>query len=300
MSKPPLTYQDQLNQFKRRGLLVPDEPLALRVLEHCNYYRLSIYRCPFTVPGNLDQFQPGATFGQLLALYEFDRKLRQMVMEASKRVEISVRSRWAYEISHKFGPLSYVENQYFEKPLAHARTLTKLHDEMERSNEVFIKHHKDKLKMPWPPAWVIAEVATFGNTSMLVAGLKDIPLRQLIADTYQMDETIFCSVLHHISFLRNTASHHSRLWNRKCSITFKLPKKDPAYLLPNFHSPNTATTEKIYNSFVILIHLIRCIEPGSDWPKRLTLLINSLDPRLLPEMGFPPDWAVRPLWKDIT
>jgi hypothetical protein len=48
---------------------------------------------------------------------------------------------------------------------------------MDRSKETFIKHHRDTLKMPWPPAWVIVEVASFGavsNSLVLLIHLMEI------------------------------------------------------------------------------------------------------------------------------
>ena len=97
-SKDTHTYQEQLDLLKARGLVVADEPSALHCLEHHNYYRLSPYRFPFTPPRNRDVFRPGTTFEQLWALYTFDRQLRHLVIEACKSVEISLRSRWAYEV----------------------------------------------------------------------------------------------------------------------------------------------------------------------------------------------------------
>ena len=108
MSKPPLTYRQQLDLLKTRGLQVPDEPFALHILAHHNYYRLSAYRFSFSVPGASDQFQPGTTFTQLWDLYHFDRSLRQLVLEACKRVEISARSRLAYEIGHQLLSLIHI------------------------------------------------------------------------------------------------------------------------------------------------------------------------------------------------
>ncbi|MFM2165765.1 MAG: hypothetical protein RIS79_136 [Verrucomicrobiota bacterium] len=300
MSKPAFTYQQQLDQLKSRGLVVSDEPLALHILEHHNYYRLSAYRFSFTLPGTPDQFRPGTTFAQLWDLYHFDRSLRQLVMEACKRVEVSARSRWAYEVGHKLGPLAYTENRHFGDALIHARTLTKLDSEMSRSKEEFIKHHKGTLGMPWPPAWVVAEVASFGNTSNLIGQLHDPALRQAIADSYQMDEKIFCSLLHHLCVLRNTAAHHSRLWNRKFVVTFQLPKKKPAHLHPNFFTPpGTGNFRRIHNSLILLVYLVQCIEPATHWPQRLTRLLRTLHPDLIPEMGFPPDWQTRPMWQAL-
>lgn len=300
MSKPAITYQQQVDLLKSRGLIVPDEPFALHILEHHNYYRLSAYRFSFTVPGNPDQFRPGTTFAQLWDLYNFDRSLRQLVMEACKRVEISARSRWAYEIGHRLTPLAYLENAHFSDPLIHARTLTKLDAEMSRSKEEFIRHHKHTLGMPWPPAWVIAEVASFGNVSNLISQLRHSSIRQGIADGYGLDEQVFGSLLHHLCVLRNTAAHHSRLWNRKFVVTFQLPKKKPAHLHANFHTPTgSGNFRRIHNSLILLVHLLQCIEPATHWPARLIHLLKTLDPALIPEMGFPPDWKTRPMWQAL-
>lgn len=304
MSKPALNYQQQLNLLKSRGLQVADEAFALHVLEHHNYYRLSAYRFSFTVPGNPDLFKPGSTFSQIWDLYHFDRSLRQLVLEACKRIEISARSRWAYELAHHLGPLAYLDPVNFSRPTLHASTLSKLKDEMDRSREVFIDHHKNTLGMPWPPAWVIAEVASFGMVSNLIGQLKSPGLRQRIADTYQLDEKVFCSLLHHLSVLRNTAAHHSRLWNRSFTFTLQIPRKKPLYLYPNFNITLSPTgnpnQRRIYNYLVLLVHLVQVIEPQSSLPLRLKELIKSLDTNLLPEMEFPTDWESRPLWNGLA
>lgn len=300
-SKDAHTYQEQLDLLKARGLVVADEPSALHCLEHHNYYRLSPYRFPFTPPGNRDVFRLGTTFEQLWALYTFDRQLRHLVIEACKSVEISLRSRWAYEVGHRLGPLGYLENAHFSTPLVYARTLVKLHDEMERSKEDFIKHHRGTLLMPWPPAWVIVEIASFGNISTLLSQLRQSAIRQAIAEPFGMDEQAFCSLMHHLSVLRNTAAHHSRLWNRLFVFKFKLPRKKPPHLRPNFfEDPLLPKQEgKIHNTLIILIHLLRCIDPATDWPERLIRLLRTLHPDLIPEMGFPADWQTRSMWQAL-
>jgi abortive infection bacteriophage resistance protein len=302
ISKPSKTYCEQLDILKARGLTVSDESFALHCLEHLNYYRLSAYRFPFAIAGNPDKFAPGTTFQQIWDLYHFDRGLRRLLLEACKRVEISVRSRWAYEIGQQLNPLAYKENQHFKDPHIHTQTLKKLQSEMERSKEEFIKHHKDTLSMPWPPVWVIVEVASFGSVSNLLKQVKSASLRQSIADTYQLDEKTFCSLFHHLSVLRNTAAHHSRLWNRKFVVTFQLPRKKPQYLWENFYTHpqhGTDRERKIYNSLVLLIHLIKIIEPASQWPQHLLHHLQTLEPTLIPSMGFPENWEMRPLWRTL-
>jgi abortive infection bacteriophage resistance protein len=303
VSKPKdaKTYLEQLDILKARGLVVDDEAFALHCLEHHNYYRLSPYRFPFTHPGNRDTFLPGITFEQLWNLYSFDRKLRHLVIEACKSVEVSLRSRWAYQVAHALGPLGYLDNRHFSSPHIHAATLVKLHAEMERSKEDFIKHHRSQLSMQWPPAWVIVEIASFGNISNLLSELRQSAIRQAVADPFGLDEQTFCSLMHHLTVLRNSAAHHSRLWNRRFVFKFKLPKKKPAHLLPNFFVDRELPQgeAKIHNTLVLLVHLSTCIEPGTDWPERLIRLLRTLAPSLIPEMGFPADWKTRPLWKNL-
>ena len=302
MSKPPETYSAQLQILKDRGLIVPDEPFALHCLAHPNYYRLSAYRFPFTLPGQADRFRPGTTFGRIWDLYQFDRELRRLVIEGCKRVEISVRSRWAYEIGHQLGPLAYLENRHFADPLIHARTLTKLHQEMGRSKEDFIKHHHKDLHMVWPPVWVLIEVASFGNVSSLLNQVNPPRLRQDVADTYRLDEKIFCSLFHHLSVVRNTAAHHSRLWNRRFVVTFQLPRKKPSHLWPNFSTcprQGTGRERNIYNTLVLLVHLIQCIEPTGHWPQRLVSHLRTLEPSLQSQMGCPTNWERLPLWQPL-
>lgn len=300
--KPALTYRQQIDLLKQRGLLVPDEDFAVHCLEHHNYYRLSAYRFPFTVPSNPDRFRPGTTFDQLWDLYHFDRGFRYLILEACKRVEISVRSRWAYEVGHQLGPLAYLQNINFRDPLIHARSITLLDGEMRRSKEKFIDHHQKALAMPWPPVWVLVEVASFGAISNLLGQIEPASLRQRVAENYQLDEKIFCSLFHHLSVVRNTAAHHSRLWNRKFVVTMQLPRKKPAHLWSNFNTDpihGTGKERKIYNTLVLLVHLVQRIEPESHWPNRLMDHINTLDPGLVPDMGFPSDWLTRPIWQKL-
>lgn len=303
MSKPALTYEQQLELLKQRGLVVANEAFALHVLEHHNYYRLSAYRFSFTVPGEPDRFQPGTTFEQIWDLYHFDRTLRQLVLEGCKRVEISTRARLAYEIGHRLGPLAYLEGEHFSNPLFHAGTLAKIEGEMTRSGEAFLNHHRRTLGMNWPPIWVVVEVASFGSVSRILAKLKAPAIRQAVADTYGLDEKTFCSLFHHLAVLRNTAAHHSRLWNRQFTFTMQIPRKKPAHLFPNFNiTPTPLGNPKergIYNSLVLLVHLVEVIEPQSLWPRRLAEHLASLPAFLSQEMELPPDWRTRPLWQPL-
>ncbi len=295
-NKPPKTYLEQLEILKNRGMDVKDEGKAIHILEHHNYYRLSAYRFPFVEKSNPDRYLPGTTFEDLWSLYCFDRGLRQLVNEACKRVEISVRARWAYVLGHAYRPQAYKDPANFRDHPLHTRQLATLDEELNRSDEVFVTHYRNKYGMNRPPIWAACEVMSFGLLSRFYTNIRRDRDKKQIAQTYQLSIDSLKSLLEHTVYLRNLCAHHSRLWNRRFTVTVALPTSRPPALIPNF-SPTQ--DRRLYNSLVLLIHMLQIIEPDSHWPLRLMDHIRRLDPKLIPNMGFPTDWQLLPIWQGI-
>lgn len=303
-AKPALTYAEQIALLAARGLLIRDHAFAAHVLAHHNYYRLSAYRFPLTQADQPDRFQPGVTFEQLWALYDFDLHLRELVLEACNQVEISVRSHWAYELGHRHGAQAYEDPQLFTDPVSHQKTMVKLDQELERSTEAFVAHFRANYAASRPPIWAVCEVMSFGQTSILYKTLREHSLRQSIANRYQLDEKALGSFLHHLNIVRNTCAHHGRLWNRCFTVTFQPPHTKPTHLVPNFVPVNRGTAypgapARIYNTLVMLAHLTRIIQPGSLWVSRAKALILATNYQVVGHMGFPADWVARPIWQTL-
>jgi abortive infection bacteriophage resistance protein len=295
-NKPPKTYEEQLALLKNRGLIIDDEPRAIHCLKHHNYYRLSAFRFPLTVMGDPDQFLPGTKFSELWNLYHFDRVLRQLVAEGVKRVEISVRAHWAYVLAHAHGPQAYEHAPVFRNPQRHTDALAKLDAELGRSHEDFVSHYKKKYNMVRPPIWAACEVMSFGLLSRFYENIKRNSNRKQISNTYGLSPEVLESLLQHCAYIRNLCAHHSRLWNRRFTITVQLPKFSPPSLISNF---NLIEGRRIYNTLVLLVFVVEIIEPKNQWAKRLFDHINTLNPNLHSHMGFPPDWKDRPIWKNL-
>jgi abortive infection bacteriophage resistance protein len=296
-NKPATTYAEQIQILKTRGLAIPDEKRALHCLTHHNYYRLSAYRFAFTVAGNPDEFQAGTTFDDLWNVYHFDRTLRQFITEALKRVEISVRSRWAYVLAYAHGPQAYENATVFGDTRRHKEAIEHLDVELDRSKEDFVAHYRKKYGMQRPPIWAACEAMSFGLLSRFYENIKRDSDKKQIANTYSLSIHNLKSLLEHCSYIRNLCAHHSRLWNRRFTITVQLPQSTPASIIPNL---NPAEGRRIYNTIVLLIHMLSVIEPASNWASRFTTHLLTSDQRLLPHMGFPADWNDRPLWKQLA
>lgn len=294
--KPPKTYLEQLQILKSRGLTVHDETRAAHCLEHHNYYRLSAYRFPFVDPTDADLFKPGTTFDDLWNLYHFDRTLRRFVSDAVERFEVSVRARWAYVLGHAYGPQAYENPMVFRNAVRHTSALEKLDEELERSKEVFVTHYREKYKMSRPPIWAACEVMSFGLLSRFYENMAQESERKKIAHGYGLSARNLESLLKHCVYVRNLCAHHSRLWNRRFTVTVELPHSSPVPVIPNL---NTSEPRRLYNTLVLLAHVVGVVEPESSWARHLVEHLTPLDERLILEMGFPFDWRTRPMWRAL-
>lgn len=302
--KPWLSYREQLDKLKNRGLAVTDESKALEYLERIGYYRLSGYWHPFrerselfcpvgagipkgkkTKPTStvLDGFKPGASFEAAVRLYVFDKKLRLLALDALERIEVALR----VDISHTLGkhdPFAYLNPDILFEGFAkeadaktglprHVDWMKKQATQIARSKEDFIRHNKTKYGHPLP-IWIACEVWDFNTLSELYDGMRPED-QDTIADKYgtQNGRTL-ASWLRSLNYLRNVCAHHSRLWNRN---VVDQPQKPPKDVVPDFDNAWTRGNEHVLaRPFLLLCicqKLLSSINPTSSWWQRLSELL---------------------------
>lgn len=97
------SYTEQITKLRSRGCIITDDAACEQILKHIGYYRLSAYLLPFK---NEDgTYGKNLSFERVYHIYEFDRKLRNLLFSAIEVIEISLRARLAYFHSEKYGPL---------------------------------------------------------------------------------------------------------------------------------------------------------------------------------------------------
>ena len=286
--KPPLTITEQINLLLARGLLIPDRDEAAHYLTHLNYYRLGAYWLPFEADHTTHHFLAGTHFGDVLNLYVFDREFRLLVLDAIERIEVSVRSAWAHQMAHRYGPHCHLNRELFSKKWNYERHFKSAQKEVSRSKESFILHLKDKYDEDLPPIWAMVEVMTFGQLSNWYGNTRYRQDRNAVARGYGLDEKILTSLLHHLTIVRNTCAHHARLWNREFPVIPVLPKQGVPAL-------SQANKRKIYNTLVLMLYLMDQISPRNHWKTRLLELLSHHKPNT-DAMGFPKNWEADPLW----
>lgn len=296
--KPSLNFSAQLEQLKRRGLKVDDDQYALHYLSHLNYYRLGAYWLPFEADHSTHQFYEGISFKDVLNLYIFDREFRLLLLDAIERIEVSVRTQFAYHLSQKYGPHPHLDSSLFHDQARYSSAIGMLKRDVRDSEQRFIKHLKSKYIEDLPPVWAVVELMSFGTLSKWYENLEKRADKKLIADTYDLDGKSLGSFLEHLAYLRNLCAHHSRVWNRNFTKIPSLPRKRPANLLSNFNLEKPME-RKVYNTLVLLAYFMDLICPGNHFKQRLKSLISEHNITTR-NLGFPDDWEKRPLWRELV
>jgi abortive infection bacteriophage resistance protein len=301
-TKPALSYADQLQQLKDRGLIVESDKKALHLLENISYYRLSGYWYPMlATPKTAHNFKPGSSFNNAFKLYCFDRELRKLILGELEKIEVAIRAKMIYELSHRHGPFWYINSALFRNSSNHGKTLSKIGEEYNRSDEKFIVDFKRKYRVPMPPSWMMLELTSFGSLSKLYKNLSVTHDRRDIAHYFGLDDTTFESWLHSIVYVRNVCAHHSRLWSRVMRITPAIPTS-PKYSFLNhtiIYDPTTGrptNNNRTYFLLSMLIYWLNIINPKHTFKNKLFRLLNAYPMVDVNAMGFPVNWETEPIW----
>lgn len=291
-NKPALTYSQQLELLKDRGITIDNEEKTLHLLESISYYRLSGYWYPLLQDKKNHIFKPQANFTTAFRLYCFDKELRKLVLAELEKIEIAIRAKMIYTLSHRFGPFWFSDPSIFRNPIKQADSITKLGQEYKRSDEEFIKAFAEKYSNPLPPSWISIEITSFGTLSMLYSNLLPGKEKRIIANYFGISDSVFQTWLHSIVYLRNICAHHSRLWNRSMSIRPQVPRKTTKQWIDTENVQNN----KSYFMLSMMQYLLQTVNPKSTFSSKLKNLLFKYDNVDVRAMDFPVNWEEEPFW----
>lgn len=229
----------QLTQHLIRcGLPLPGRTriFAEKKIAQIGYERLRIYfrsRRQLSSPGK--PFIPGTKFRDIIAIYEFDERLRLFCFHHTGRFEVTLRNQLSEIMSNRYGSHPYFDNAGFHTPKTRAAALGRLSDIFYKKNDQRARHYFDEYNPPMlPPIWVLKEFMTFGNLSHAMEQVSNSVKNDLATafglPTYEILENWVKALID----LRNICAHHDRLFNRSFQ---KQPKKYVGRNIPST-SPN--------------------------------------------------------------
>jgi abortive infection bacteriophage resistance protein len=298
-SKRAYTIQEQINQLKERGLEINDSDNAEHFLSQISYYRLAGYWWPMQSDKETHVFKPNSRFLDVIALYNFDRELRILLFDVIEKIEISLRTKLIYHLSHEFDPWWFQNPSIFSNTTELVKTLASLSEEIDRSKDTFIKEHKKKHKddLRFPPAWKALELTSFGTLSKLYGNLRNtIKSKDVIAQEYgTVNHTYLPSWLQSIAQIRNYCAHHSRLWNKNLPGRPKLLTKPPNPWITDI--PKDHEYQLLYIHLCCMKYILNIVQPDNSLTVRLKGLLAKYPSVDAKALGMKQDWDLEPLWK---
>ena len=226
--KQPISFDEQLEKIRSRGCIIADETFAKNKLQQINYYRLTAYFLPFRRTDGT--YVQETTFDKVYRIYEFDRKLRNLIFSAVEEIELMLRAQLSNFHSVKYGALGYKNPENFNKK--HNTDRFEQHIEKaikQNSEQFFVKHHIQHYDAQFP-LWVIIELFTMGELSfffsdMIKADKKLLAKRLFGTNDFNISSWLLC-----LTNIRNYCAHYSRLYYNRFNTIPATPKDFPYVL----------------------------------------------------------------------
>lgn len=291
------TYEQQVDLLEGRGMDMGDRESAAGMLRRVNYYRLSGYWYPFrklTASGREDTFYTGTRFSDVVALYDFDARLRVATFAALTPVELAIRALLGHELG-RIDPCAHLDPSLLgptaKRGTQYPRWVERYEKELSDSREDFAEHHHRKYGGRLP-VWAATEILDWGSLTYLY-GFAPRHVQDVIADACGLTAPQVSSWLKTLNLMRNTCAHHGRLFNRVHTISPKLPKVGRH---PDLDAVSTDWS-RTFGLLTLIRFLSGRLEVGQA--KLLPAVVKSFPTvQAVPisHMGVPSGWQQMDLW----
>ncbi|WHS49634.1 Abi family protein [Rothia sp. SD9660Na] len=327
-----LDHPDLINRLEQLGMQIDDKTKAETELRRLGYHRTSGYRYPFRklrepLTDELmrrrefrhDEFEAGSRFEDSIALADFDTKLRAVILTGIFDLEVRLRTAIAHVIAKK-NPKGHLEISCLDSTKCYE--LTSSRDEItkfeawkaqyesakkSKNNDDFIAHHTLVYKTEIP-VWAALEIVSFGTLIHFYLLMKVEDQNDVARKFGVRQGTKFGSWLLAIMDLRNDCAHGARVFNKsmKRNVSVHSNSYFKKYLK---HIDKELPADKIYMPCVLLAHMLRCHESGTNWHNTFKTQVKKLPQIYLKElseplitaernMGFPSNWQELEIWNN--
>lgn len=224
--KKALTIDQQIARLQDHGMKFDNIDKAKEILLDVGYYRFGFYTFPFEITfpqihRRDHQLRPGTTFKSVYDLYEFDTRLRRVLLNALDRIEVNVRTHITYTASTAYVdyPVWYLDSRFVKQDF-----IDQFDEKVYKTlleNPIIKRHHQHYPNDRHAPVWKAMEFMTFGNITSLYRSIKDESLKRKIAARYGCSIGVFVNYLETIRVIRNKCAHGGCLFNIELPIGIK-------------------------------------------------------------------------------
>ncbi|UXR69496.1 Abi family protein [Staphylococcus sp. IVB6246] len=224
MNPKPLTFKEQLQLFKKRGMIIDNETRAIEKLENIGYYKLKEFAYPLSkVVENENKEQmrvyENVNFNDVITRYYQDKNLRLGLLHAIEKIEVSLKTKISYVLGESYGAFGYLDfskwcnkEEYCKHYLNYQQNRFKkeLFTKIKLSRSLDLKEEKNLNYQGYPSVWLMVDVLMFGDIVHLLTLLSRKNL-QRISDYYNCSNKELLSWLKCLNFMRNICAHNSNI-----------------------------------------------------------------------------------------
>lgn len=279
--QPSMNIDEQINNLKNLGLTINNEDHARQILNDISYFRL-IKAYGLGLKNRNGNYDEDVSFEQIVELYLFNAKFRQLLFAMIERIEVNLRCRIANHFSHTYGVLGYDEPTNFNNPGYHKDFLNDINEEIDRnSKSPFVKNFRNNYVDGKLPFYALVELFSFGTLSKFYKNMKSQD-KKAVAQLYGVGYTYLESWIEHIAFVRNICAHYGRLYNINLAKTPKLYKQ---------YTERGISSIRIFATILCIKHLIPNDKHWIEFVDAINLLFQKCRHADKQLMGFPDNWG---------
>lgn len=216
--KPFLTYDQQIEKLvKDKGLIINDLDYAKKLLKRYGYFSLiSGYKQPFKYKSGL--YKKNTSINDILALFNFDNKIRSIILNGTLMVENHIKSLISYSFCEINGDeqKEYLDATKYNYIPANQAGINELVCRLsviinDSKKYRYIAHQKQYYNNI--PLWAIMKALTLGSVSKMYSFLPQNIQSKVAMEFEHVNENDLERMLDLLSRVRNVCAHNERLYD---------------------------------------------------------------------------------------
>lgn len=303
--KPFLSYEKQLNNLiVKKQLIIKDKEYASAKLRDICYYSLiDGYKNLFYNPMNR-KYEEGTRFEDIVALYDFDKKLRLLIFQYICNIEQKVRSLISYHFCETYSEnqSDYLNSHNYNNTKQNSRDIQKLINilsneanyNMEHAYVVYQRNTYGNV-----PLWVVLNTLTLGQTSKMYSLFTTSIQSRISSNFRSVNEKELGQYLKVLTHFRNICAHNERLFSFKSRYEIPDTLLHQKLQIPKKGNHYTCGKSDLFGVMMAFRYLLNR-EDFLIFKKEFCKLLRVFEKqsseekknRLLVAMGIPRNWSL--------
>lgn len=274
-----ISIEEQIKNLLDLGLTINNVDYAKNILNNVSYYRLIKAYSLGLKPKNC-KYYDGKTFDEIIQLYEFNTKFRQLLFPEIEKIEVMMRCRLSNYFSTTYGVLGYKNSGNFKNGIYYDDFLNDMQAELERNKKApFVRNFNENYDGNIP-FYALVELFSFGTLSKFFKNMKNTD-KKAISQSFGIGYTYLESWVESISFVRNICAHYGRLYNNN------FPKKPKLY---NQYTEQGISNYRIFATLLCMKHILFSDKNWNCFVDEIENLFDNYEYVQIELMGFPENW----------